>query len=280
MIEAKGLKYDFSIITVCFNSVNTIERTIKSVFDQNDVSIEYIIIDGGSTDGTVELIREYEDKLAYWVSEKDEGIYNAMNKGLEIASGKYIAFLNSDDAYNPNVLNSVKLCFEESNADLVHGDLIKERFIDGQIYERVQKPEFEMILSTMGVNHPATFARASVFKQEGVFDETYKLSSDYDWILRVYLAKKYHFEYLPKALTRFSLRGVSNVDCNSYLETYKIHKHHNTGYQSKRKFLIFKCYLKLLARKLALSFLNIFGLESFYEKRLKDKWSLSREKLQ
>ena len=109
-----------SVITVSYNAVSTIEQTILSVINQTYSNIEYIIIDGGSTDGTIDIIRRYEDKIAYWVSEPDRGIYDAMNKGASKANGEYIAFLNSDDWYELDAV-SIIAQFADGKTDLISG---------------------------------------------------------------------------------------------------------------------------------------------------------------
>lgn len=112
-----------SIITVSYNSAGTIERTIKSVIQQDYGDVEYIVIDGGSTDGTVDVIRKYEKKIFFWLSEPDEGIYDAMNKGIRRATGEIIAFLNSDDWYQKNILSEVAEQFQDNNTQIVCGDV-------------------------------------------------------------------------------------------------------------------------------------------------------------
>lgn len=108
-----------SIITVCLNSEQTIEQTIKSVIDQNDPDYEYIIIDGDSTDSTLDIIRKYQAYIAILISEPDKGIYDAMNKGIALASGDVIGIINSDDWYEPEILKTVRSCFQKSDAGVV-----------------------------------------------------------------------------------------------------------------------------------------------------------------
>lgn len=112
-----------SIITVCYNRVETIERAIRSVSKQGYEDMEYIIIDGGSTDGTVDIIKKYERDIAYWVSEKDDGIYEAMNKGLSHATGEIVAFLNSDDWYEENIISKIAQRFEDKKVRILCGDV-------------------------------------------------------------------------------------------------------------------------------------------------------------
>jgi len=112
-----------SIVTVVYNRVNQLEETILSVLNQQFDKFEYIIIDGGSTDGTIDLIRKYEDRIAYWISEKDKGIYDAMNKGIDAAKGKWINFMNCGDRFMPDALSSV-FSEDHNGADIVFGDTI------------------------------------------------------------------------------------------------------------------------------------------------------------
>ncbi len=113
-----------SIITVVFNGEKFLEQTIQSVINQTYKNIEYIIIDGGSTDGTLDIIKKYKDKIDYWASEKDEGIYDAMNKGIKVAKGKYLAFINADDWYEDNALNHVFSAYSQNqNIDFFYGNL-------------------------------------------------------------------------------------------------------------------------------------------------------------
>ena len=116
-----------SVVTVCFNSVSTLERTMLSVLNQTYPNIEYIIIDGGSTDGTVDIIKKYVDKLAYWVSEPDKGVYDAMNKGVLLATGDYTIFMNSGDRFYNNDVLAKFSCVEFMDADLIYGPVYTEK---------------------------------------------------------------------------------------------------------------------------------------------------------
>jgi len=197
-----------SIITVCYNSALTIERTIKSVIGQNYNDLEYIIIDGGSTDGTQDIIRRYEGFISYWVSEDDQGIFDAMNKGIERATGEIIAFLNSDDWYQENILEEVSERFEQDMVQIVCGDIYGHRK-EGVIRLHVELDELEeLIWFKMGCFHPAMFVRRALFSQYGKFDIQYRIAGDYDWFLRVY---NHHVKIavIDKVLTNFCFGGIS-----------------------------------------------------------------------
>lgn len=175
-----------SIITVCFNSAKTIEQTIKSVIKQDYPNIEYVIVDGGSTDGTLDIIRKYENYISYWISEPDEGIYDAMNKGIDRTTGDVVAFLNSDDWYNDgairyvanNIMNTQAgiSCYE---VNLCTGNEVRKRNL--KIAERASNLRIVMIYC-----HQAVFAERSLFEKYGKFDIRYKIAADYEWLLRMY----------------------------------------------------------------------------------------------
>lgn len=198
----------FSVITVCLNSEKTIEKTIESVLGQQGKEIEYIIIDGGSNDNTVEIIRKYADKLAYWSSEPDNGIYDAMNKGISIATGDVISFLNSNDWYEEGAIASVAQKMMEGDYDLVCGRVAHVQ--NGKIVGISSKAQDEKELYyRMYYEHSGIFSKKSVFTQFGGFDLQYKICADYDWLLRVY-NEGVRIAYLDTLVTYFSLGGVSS----------------------------------------------------------------------
>ena len=260
-----------SIITVVYNGVQHLEQTIKSVIAQDYANIEFIIIDGGSNDGTQDIIKKYENNIAYWISEKDSGIYNAMNKGLKIANGEIIAILNADDYYHSDTIQNVVNHFVKTKADIVYGNLTKFRSIEAKEYFVEITPDITIMEKRMGVFHPSTFIKKEVYQEVGGFNEKYKLSADYDFILRVY-NRKYDFQYLNKSLSYFRLGGASNIDCNSYKETVNVLKENKSPYVTEMKRACVRCYFKKFAKKIINSLVNIFGLQSVLNKRLEKKW--------
>lgn len=169
-----------SIITVVYNGEKFLEQTIQSVISQTYNNIEYIIIDGGSTDGTVDIIKKYEKHLAYWVSEKDEGIYDAMNKGLKVATGKYVAFINADDWYAENVLEVVAKYMQKSQADFIAG---KIKIIDENMGTSVvRKSNFDEY--GKNIHHQASFIKTDLIRAKP-FNTKYRLAADRDMIIRV-----------------------------------------------------------------------------------------------
>ena len=207
-----------TIITVLYNAVNTVERAIQSILNQNYEELEYIVIDGGSSDGTLDVIRKYEDDIAYWISEPDNGIYNAMNKGIDVATGEIVAFLNGDDWYEENTLRYVEENFKD-NVEVLAGRVIIH---DGSI-QRVQKiinnPEDLRI--RMIYCHQGIFARKELFNKYGKFDERYKLAADYDWLLRIY-NRGIQIRYTDRVLAHFSSGGASSQNISTHREIKEI----------------------------------------------------------
>lgn len=197
-----------TIITVCYNSKLEIEKTIKSVIEQEYTNIEYIIIDGASTDGTLEIIKEYSKKVKnlIYISEKDNGIYDAMNKGIELATGDYLYFLNAGDELIPNILSKIVNNFDEKS-DLVYGNIIK---IDENEYNRVVygKSYHYKLLIGRTICHQAMFIKKDVFTRIGNFDLEFSLASDYEFILRL-LIKGGKFKYINIDIVKYDMQGIS-----------------------------------------------------------------------
>ncbi len=203
-----------SIITVVFNGKKSLEKTIQSVINQSYENIEYIIIDGGSTDGTVELIKQYEPYLNSWVSESDRGIYDAMNKGIKLAQGRIIGILNSGDLYSQNALQEVAelyLLNQTSEHLIITGAMIR---FDTQaeiefIQQRNQIDLNRRINWGMPLNHPATFVTKSVYETIAYFDPELQICGDYDLIFRAYHSKLVKFVFTNSILASMSMGGVS-----------------------------------------------------------------------
>lgn len=199
-----------SIITVVYNGDTTIERTIQSVLRQNYDNVEYIIIDGASTDGTVDIIKRYEKNISKWISEKDNGIYDAMNKGIRYSTGDIIAFLNSDDWYLDGALSNVVMQFTKKDSDIYFWGVTRDD--NGKRFDRY--PELRRLenqYERLAVFHPATFAKKSIFSEIGDFDTAYRIAADYDWLIR---AKNYGciMQYVDCVTTYYSDGGISTKD--------------------------------------------------------------------
>tara|TARA_R110001606_G_scaffold327360_1_gene474276 strand:- start:1119 stop:1889 length:771 start_codon:yes stop_codon:yes gene_type:complete len=210
-----------SIITVCFNSVDVIETAIRSVLAQSYSDIEYIIIDGGSTDGTVEIIKNFEKQFFYFVTEPDSGIYDAMNKGIALATGDVIGILNSDDFYfNPYVLNEVIEVFSKNpKTDMVLGnvDFVSPLLIETPIrfYSSNRFEPWKMRFGFMPA-HPAAFIRRSTYEKVGFYSLDYKIGADFEWFIRALLVNKLEYTKLNKTLVRMREGGVSSSGFKSY----------------------------------------------------------------
>jgi glycosyltransferase involved in cell wall biosynthesis len=201
-----------SVITISYNSAATIEATIKSVLLQEDIDLEYIIIDGGSTDGTLDIIKKYEHKISQWVSEPDKGIYDAMNKGLARATGEVIGILNSDDTYAyTEVLSDIVRQID--NADAVYGDLEYVNGITGKVIRTWQSGQYSKgdFLYGWMPPHPTFFVRKKVYDQYGNFLTNHGTAADYEIMLRFIHKHEITLQYLPKIITRMKIGGVSNI---------------------------------------------------------------------
>ena len=224
-----------SIITCSYNAVDTIEETIKSVLSQNYADIEYIIIDGLSNDSTINIIKKYSNKIYKFVSEKDSGIYNAMNKGLEIAMGDVVGFLNADDVYfDEAVISNVIKIFEDKKVDSVYGDLIYVSKDDNKIKRYWKSGNFNINNFKRGwmPPHPSFFVKNDVYEKYGGFNESYQISADYDLMLRLLYKNKISTFYLPKILVKMKTGGISNKISQTFKrlkEDYDIIKKYNLG---------------------------------------------------
>lgn len=199
-----------SVITICYNAKDTIEKTIQSVISQTAFNnIEYIIIDGNSTDGTKDIIEKYRDKISIYLSEPDGGIYNAMNKGTHVATGNYVHFLNANDNYcADDVIEKVLKVAEEYNTDFVIGDVILLPMQGGKIY-RSSKNLNRFTLFIDWIYHVTLFQKRELFEKYGGFDESFKISSDANWFIPLLQNPEITKAYVEAPIAEFSLDGVS-----------------------------------------------------------------------
>jgi glycosyltransferase involved in cell wall biosynthesis len=216
-VESFSLKV--SIITVVRNAVATIQDTIFSVASQNYKNIEHIIIDGDSTDGTLEIIRQHQDKLAYVLSEADRGIYDAMNKGIQAAQGDFIGFLNSDDIYaSDQIISKVVAIVGEQKVDAVYGDLV---YVSPNNLQRVHRHynsgyfNSNMIAKGYMPAHPTLFLRNSVFKEYGDFKIDYSIAADFEFVARVFGKDNISYYYLPEVMVKMRQGGASTKNLKS-----------------------------------------------------------------
>jgi glycosyltransferase involved in cell wall biosynthesis len=202
-----------SIITVSFNSAKTIADTIDSVLSQDFPEIEYIIVDGGSTDGTVDIIRQNENRISQWISEKDQGMYDAMNKGIAMATGDVIGILNSDDVYmNTHVISDLMRVMQSQNTEVVFGDLILvDSSNQNKIIRYYDSGRFHPSKFKFGwmPAHPTVFVKRELYQKVGKFSTTYQIAADYEMLIRILAIEKASYAYYPKPVVRMRSGGAS-----------------------------------------------------------------------
>lgn len=211
-----------SIITISYNSAKTIEKTIKSVIDQHYDNLEYIIIDGNSKDNTVEIIRKYEKNISRWVSEKDNGISDAFNKGISYATGDVIGILNSDDQYLPDALYKIAQNYSPE-IDVYRGSILICNEITNEKY--TYEPTMKFGIFPIGINvcHLPTFISKSAYEKYGGYDLEFKLAMDLDLLRRFYM-KGAKFKKIDGVLGQFNVGGISTKAGNKqgYKEREKV----------------------------------------------------------
>jgi glycosyltransferase involved in cell wall biosynthesis len=231
-----------SLITVTYNSEKTIERTIKSVLNQTYSNIEYIIVDGKSNDRTLEIINKYksyfQNKLIL-ISEKDNGIYDAMNKGIKHANGEIIGIINSDDWYEVNAVEKVVQSVLNNNVEGVyHGYL---RFVSDSGEEILVSRSSATNLRNKMIEHPACFVTKNIYKTHGLFNLEYKYCADYDFMLRLY-EKNVQFIKVEAIIANFTIGGISSTP-KAALETLKMKR--DRAIISNKQYLLKKLQMQI-----------------------------------
>jgi len=225
-----------TVITVIYNGEKYLEQTIQSVINQTYPNVEYIIIDGGSTDGTLDIIKKYEDYIDYWVSEKDKGIYDAMNKGVKISIGLFVAFLGSDDFYEKNaLLFLIQPYILGDKSDIFYGDsriLLNDEFL----YVRKAVPNKNKIIFGFILLHPDSITKLALYKYIGLFNTSFKLAADYEFFLRAYY-HGYEFKKIDRVVVNFRLLGYSSNFKEVFRERIKLYR----IYKLNIFFLIITC---------------------------------------
>lgn len=217
-----------SLVTVTYNSQNTIRDTIESVLRQDYDNIEYIIIDGDSTDGTMGIVAEYSGRIAHVVSEKDSGIYEAMNKGIKLASGDYVGILNSDDFFSSDDVVSKMVAFlEENRCDAVYGDVhyvaCENVAKMTRYYSSRQFRRWMMRFGFMPA-HPSFYVKSELFKKLGYYSTDYKIAADFELLLRYIYVNSIDARYLPLDFVTMRTGGVSNQSLNSHKTIFSEHR--------------------------------------------------------
>jgi len=230
-----------SVITPCYNSGSTIEKTLESVENQTYKNIEYIIIDGGSADNTLKLIEQHKDRLPKnltVVSEKDDGIYDAMNKGIRLAKGQLIGIVNSDDWYETDTVEQIVKNYGGNQYEVIYG-------MQRNFFQEKEKAVFlyhHNFLPEQMITHPTCFVTADTYRDFGMFDTNYRSAADYDLMLRFYESKKVVFTPVMRVLSNFRLGGMSGsqtgVQENAVIR-------YQRGYMGKKRycFVILKSHI-------------------------------------
>jgi len=258
-----------SIITVCFNEAARIALTCDSIVKQTFQEFEWIVIDGGSTDGTLDILKQYAHRMNYFVSEPDRGIYHAMNKGIAQAHGTYLLFLNGGDYLHEfDTLSTVFNSHQSFEADLLHGDLLFERPTGLKRYAPDSTNPYDMLVKRT-FPHPATFIKRGLFERYGLYNDSLKIAADLEFFLRVLVSnkqrKQHSVKHLPVVIAVFeNSEGISSknreqrlaestmVRKQHYPAWYFVHYHakHWLIYQRKRGLDSIKYrYRKLITRK-------------------------------
>ena len=207
-----------SIITVCFNSGKTIEKTILSVLEQTYDNVEYIIIDGNSTDGTISIIKKHEKNIALLISEPDKGLYDAMNKGIKLATGDIIGVLNSDDTfYDKEVLKEIANFHKNNTIDASVGNIVQHK--NGKIIRKYNSSNWKPEKLKVGFMppHPSIFFKRELFEKFGYYKLDFISGADYELITRFFLKNNLTYKYSGITTTSMSMGGISSSGFKSYM---------------------------------------------------------------
>lgn len=244
-----------SVITAVRNGVSTIERTIQSVLAQSYRNIQYIVIDGGSTDGTIDVINQYASQIDCWVSEADRGIYDGFNKGIDRAEGKYVCILNADDFFSPDaverLVEQIPLEVTADRLPIIHANMSLIMASGRPIAEYHHRGNaFRKRFSAMPVNHPATFVPLVVYQKIGKFDASFRIAGDYEFILRA-LNSGVKFIYIDETLVYMQTGGASSLR-NAYVLSHErfVARVRNGGSLLAASFRLLLDYLTYSLRKI------------------------------
>lgn len=223
-----------TIITVCYNRKNTIAKAIQSVLDQNYPDIEYIVIDGNSKDGTKEIIESYKDRISQYISEPDKGMYDAINKGLKLATGDVIGLMHSDDEFfDKKVVSRIAARFKsETNIDGLYGDGV---YVSNDTDERLIRDRIGGVFTMKKVKsgwlplHPTVYLKKSTIEKHGLYNLDFKIASDTEFLLRYLYKYKIKMSYIDSYVVKMRMGGMSTSFKRAFevlKEDYKIYKYH------------------------------------------------------
>lgn len=199
-----------SIITINYNNALGLKRTIDSVINQTYTDLEYIVIDGGSVDESVEVIKEFGNKISFWLSEPDKGIYNAMNKGILKAEGEFLLFLNSGDCLIDEDVLELVFSQNQESFDIISGNL-NQVFPNGK-HKLARMPDFinAKYLYNRFLSHPSSFIKRSLFEKYGLYNENYKIAGDHAFFVKAFLTGSIKYHHIDVVITNYSMDGVSS----------------------------------------------------------------------
>lgn len=225
-----------SIVTIVYNGDEHLEESINSVLSQSYDNIEYVIVDGGSTDSTLDIIRKYEDKIDYWVSENDSGISDAFNKGVAHTTGDWVGFINADDWYDHNAIKTLA-SNNLTGVNVVYGDM---QYWDSGVNKFSFMSDITRIKTEMSIPHPSVFVSKATYDLFGCFNEKFKIAMDYEFVLRLFSSGA-RFLYINAFFSNMRLGGVSDKHrISALIEVYKAKKIHIKGRNGK--FLYELCF--------------------------------------
>ena len=273
---AAGLDYPLvTIITVVYNNDRYLETTISSVLAQSYDNLEYIIVDGGSTDGTLDIIRQYEDRIDYWISEPDEGLYDAMNKGVGLAEGEIIGILNSDDLYFVDTVAWVVEAYRQQQPSVIYGSM--RRFVDEEnaiVTNRGDLSDRAFDTATIVINHPTCFVPRSLYQDFGGFKQEYEVGADRELMMRFH-RQGVKFINLERSLSlsldwvaRPQTKVLSSIVKREIVQEYQLLSAHNVKkiaiakvmgkktLQGLRKWLLYRILGEKLANKILMSYIG------------------------
>ena len=214
-----------SVITTVYNAVATVEQTILSVLGQTYTNVEYIVIDGGSDDGTLEIIKKYQDRIAIITSGPDNGIADGFNKGIRLARGEWIGMINADDWFVPDAIEKTMINVSVDD-DVCCGDLV----LVGNDMQKVRKSKVGWLNLGMYIMHPTCFVRAEVYRQTGLYDTRFKIAMDFDMFMRI-KQKGFSIKYVEHVIAYMRLTGASNNTKAMHLEEFAVMKKYLHGYK-------------------------------------------------
>jgi glycosyltransferase involved in cell wall biosynthesis len=259
-----------SIVTIVFNGEKYIEQTINSVIGQSVQNYEYIVVDGGSTDGTLDILKKYNDKIDYWLSEPDKGISDAFNKGIALCKGEWIGIINADDWYELDTFNNIIQQAKVSNSSVIYGDMQvwkdeKKSFMAISVIQDMKK--------SMSINHPSIFVKRDVYNRLGMFSLDYKIAMDYEFLIKL-IMKNIKFDYLPRVLSNFREGGMSDTAQYRGIKEVKRAKLQNKicSYNQAQKdyyFAIIKAAVKISMKRIYLT--KLVDLYSSFFSKYKSK---------